>query len=235
MTQDAALHWVPVAHRADVPKNEGRRIRWGEHRIALFNLGDEFRAVEDRCPHKQGPLSDGIVAGRTVFCPLHNWNIDLASGCALSGGEGKVKTYPVRLEGEKVFLGFETREKNIPMKEVMAILRPGAWKETKRRLAEAGIYTLTERRVYGRGKQKGLIYLKAKKEGEPPGGVTFIPKRLVIIVLPETQAPTAVEAIIAANRTGAMGDGKIFVSPVDEVIHIRSGRREDQQKEVVLK
>jgi len=99
--------WVAVAETALVPLKEGRRVVCGPVELALFNLGDEYRAVDNHCPHKSGPLADGIVAGKSVFCPLHNWKIGLEHGCALSGGEGQVKVYPVKVEDGKVWVDFQ--------------------------------------------------------------------------------------------------------------------------------
>ena len=99
--------WYPVVDLGSIPLKEGRRVIYGGHEAALFNLGNEYFAVDNRCPHKQGPLADGIVAGKAVFCPLHNWKIDLENGCALSGGKGQVKTYPVKILQGKVCIAFE--------------------------------------------------------------------------------------------------------------------------------
>lgn len=219
------LHWVYVADKDMVPRNEGKKIHWGDKQIALFNLGSEFLAVDNHCPHKQGPLADGIVAGQAIYCPLHNWKIDLRSGCALAGGEGKIKPYPVKLEGDKVYIGFETVERKIPMKEVMAILRPNKWAETKQKLTDAGIFTFTQRRVYGHGKQRGLLYMRSGS------GVQFIPKRLAIIIVPESQVKTVINVLIEVNQTGGIGDGKIFVSPMEDVIQVRTGSQETRVKE----
>jgi nitrite reductase (NADH) small subunit len=65
---------------------------------------DEVFALLDRCPHKGGPLSQGIVHGRSVTCPLHNWKIDLASGESLAPDVGCTRAYPVRLEQGHVLL-----------------------------------------------------------------------------------------------------------------------------------
>lgn len=230
MTDDSNLHWAYVADRNLIPRNEGKKIVWGDRQIALFNLGEEFLAVDARCPHKQGPLADGIVAGKAVFCPLHNWKIDLISGCALAGGQGRTASYPVKLEGDQVFIGFETVEKRLPMKEVMAILRPSKWAETKRRLTAAGIFAFTQRRVDGHGRQRGLLQWTGPNGTGTDAAVQFIPKRLVIIIVPEMQVPAAVNALIEANQTGSIGDGKIFVSPIEEVIQVRTGRQETRIK-----
>ena len=99
--------WIPVTDKSAIPLREGRRVFYGGYEVALFNLGDEFLAVDNHCPHKKGPLADGIVSGKAVFCPLHNWKINLETGCALSGGKGQVKTYPVKILNNKICVAFE--------------------------------------------------------------------------------------------------------------------------------
>ncbi len=99
--------WVPAADIAAIPLKEGKRVIYKDYEIALFNLGDTYLAIDNRCPHKAGPLADGIVSGRSVFCPLHNWKINLENGCALSGGKGQVKVYPTKTLNEKVWILFE--------------------------------------------------------------------------------------------------------------------------------
>lgn len=99
--------WYFVAEVGAVPLREGRRVYFGDHEVALFNLGNEYRAVDNQCPHKQGPLGDGILSGQAVFCPLHNWKISLETGCALAGGVGKVRVYPVNVSQNKIYVAFE--------------------------------------------------------------------------------------------------------------------------------
>ena len=100
-------NWRAVTDVNSIPPKEGRRVICGDYEAALFNLGDEYLAVDNRCPHKSGPLADGIVAGKAVFCPLHNWKISLENGCALSGGKGRVRVYPVKVLDGKVCVAFE--------------------------------------------------------------------------------------------------------------------------------
>ena len=107
MTIPKTIKWYRIASADTIPLKEGRRVQCGEQTLALFNLGGEYRAVENKCPHKGGPLADGIVAGKTVFCPLHNWRINLENGCALSGGSGQVKTFPVKVTGNQVYIAFD--------------------------------------------------------------------------------------------------------------------------------
>ena len=104
-----SVQWFPVAETGTIPKKEGRRISFGEIEVALFNLGDEYCAVDNRCPHKQGPLADGIVSGKSVFYPLHSLKINLENGCAVTGS-GCVKVYPVRIIREKIYIAFNEGE-----------------------------------------------------------------------------------------------------------------------------
>jgi len=72
--------WVRVTECKNIPLRQGRTVRLGEREIAIFNLGSRFLAVENRCPHQGGPLSDGIVTGSSVVCPLHAWKLGLEDG-----------------------------------------------------------------------------------------------------------------------------------------------------------
>ena len=101
------MKWYPVSAAESIPPREGRKVTHKDFEVALFNVGDGYLAVDSRCPHKQGPLADGILSGKSVFCPLHNWKISLESGCAMSGGEGCVKTYPVKVVDGSVCVAFE--------------------------------------------------------------------------------------------------------------------------------
>ena len=98
-------NWTEVVALTDIPKLGSRVVKTDSMSIAVFrNNSDEVFAMRDECPHKKGPLSQGIVHGNTVTCPLHNWKIDLASGEALGPDEGCTNTFPVKIEDGKVFL-----------------------------------------------------------------------------------------------------------------------------------
>ena len=99
--------WYPVAGPEEIPLREGRKAIWKNYEAAIFNLGDEFLAVENQCPHKKGPLADGLVSGKSVFCPLHNLKIGLEHGCAINGGTGQVKIFPVKVINGRVCVAFE--------------------------------------------------------------------------------------------------------------------------------
>jgi nitrite reductase (NADH) small subunit len=98
-------NWLEVVKLDDIPRLGSRVIETDTVRIALFRTAnDEVFAIKDECPHKQGPLSQGIVHGTSVTCPLHNWKIDLASGEALGPDEGCTNTYAVKIENGVVYL-----------------------------------------------------------------------------------------------------------------------------------
>ena len=91
--------WIRIAAAADLPPREGRVVHIGSHEIAVFNLGDRFFAADNSCPHKGGPLCDGIVTGRAVVCPLHAWKVNLETGEVErpAAATGCVQTYPARV------------------------------------------------------------------------------------------------------------------------------------------
>ena len=97
--------WTEIVELTDIPRLGSRVIKTDVFNIALFRTGDDqVFALRDECPHKKGPLSQGIVHGSTVTCPLHNWKIDLASGEALSPDEGCTNVFPARIDNGKVFI-----------------------------------------------------------------------------------------------------------------------------------
>ena len=102
----AAPEWHDVCALNDIPPRGARTVpRDGAPDIAIFRTADDrVFALVDRCPHKHGPLSQGIVHGHSVSCPLHNWAIALKSGQAQGSDKGCTPTIAVRLEGERVLI-----------------------------------------------------------------------------------------------------------------------------------
>ncbi|MDP1966586.1 MAG: nitrite reductase small subunit NirD [Reyranella sp.] len=99
------MKWVEVGSIDDIPMRGARCVNTPEGRIAVFRTAEgQVFAIEDRCPHKDGPLSQGIVHGTAVTCPLHNWVISLETGKAQGADEGAVRTIPVRIENERLFI-----------------------------------------------------------------------------------------------------------------------------------
>lgn len=100
--------WIGICDLKDIPRQGARVVATPAHgNVAVFRtLDDAVFALEDRCPHKGGPLSQGIVHGHAVTCPLHNWVIDLASGEAQEPDRGCVRRIPAKVEDGRVLLGF---------------------------------------------------------------------------------------------------------------------------------
>jgi nitrite reductase (NADH) small subunit len=99
------LQKVKVAKVSEMPKNIGKNIKIGSNEIALFHLeSGDFRAIENRCPHKGGVLVEGIVCGDHVFCPMHDWKISVVDGLVQKPDNGCVKTFQVELEGDEVYI-----------------------------------------------------------------------------------------------------------------------------------
>lgn len=98
--------WTLVCQLTDIPVLGARRVARPQGMdVALFRTeADEVFALLDRCPHKGGPLSQGIVFGRSVACPLHNWSIGLCDGQAAAPDEGCTPRFSVRVEGSAVYL-----------------------------------------------------------------------------------------------------------------------------------
>ena len=98
-------NWIDIMALEDIPRLGSRVIETDTMKIAVFRTAsDEVFALKDACPHKQGPLSQGIVHGGSVTCPLHNWKIDLASGEALGPDEGCTNVFPVKVENGRVLI-----------------------------------------------------------------------------------------------------------------------------------
>lgn len=101
-------NWIKVCAVQDIPQRGSRVVKHGAENIAVFRSGaDKVFALRDVCPHKAGPLSQGIVHGDRVTCPLHGWNIELESGEAVAPDRGCARRYPVKMEDGMVWLGLE--------------------------------------------------------------------------------------------------------------------------------
>jgi len=96
---------IDVGALDDVPPLGARKIRTARGCVAVFRAeGDRVFALDDRCPHKGGPLSDGIVHGTSVTCPLHAWVISLETGLAQGADAGAVATIPCRVEAGRILV-----------------------------------------------------------------------------------------------------------------------------------
>jgi nitrite reductase (NADH) small subunit len=97
--------WVEIGRIEQIPRRGARCVNTPVGKIAVFRTAeDQVFALENRCPHKGGPLSEGIVHGGAVTCPLHNWVFDLATGEAQGADEGQVRTFPVSVVDGRIFM-----------------------------------------------------------------------------------------------------------------------------------
>jgi nitrite reductase/ring-hydroxylating ferredoxin subunit len=95
---------TPLARLSDIPTGRGVTVRVGDREIGLFRSGQMVYALEARCPHRQGPLGEGSVEGGRVFCPLHGWEFDLATGACLTNPAKPVACVSVTVADGLVFL-----------------------------------------------------------------------------------------------------------------------------------
>ena len=92
-------HWIDIGALDQIPRRGARVVRTAKGCVAVFRtVDDEAFALEDRCPHRGGPLSQGIVHGTSVTCPLHNWVLSLKTGEAQDADEGRAATFPLKVE-----------------------------------------------------------------------------------------------------------------------------------------
>ena len=104
MTDDRT-YWFDIGSVAAIPLRGARTVKTPRREIAVFRTAsNEIFALENKCPHKGGPLSEGIIHGRKVACPLHNWIIDLDSGEAQGADRGCARKFPIKIERGRIYL-----------------------------------------------------------------------------------------------------------------------------------
>ena len=104
-------NWIQVGRVDDIPRQGARVVQTSAGDIAVFRTADgEVFALRDKCPHKGGPLSQGIVHGKRVACPLHDWKINLDTGLAAAPDVGCAARYPVRVAEGQVSLSLVPEE-----------------------------------------------------------------------------------------------------------------------------
>ena len=106
------MTWFPIGNIDDIPLRGARCVKTPEGKIAVFRTAEnEVFAIEDHCPHKGGPLSQGIVHAKAVTCPLHNWVIGLDTGIAAEPDVGRTETVPVKLVDGEIYVGLLSERK----------------------------------------------------------------------------------------------------------------------------
>lgn len=97
--------FVDIGSLDDIPAQGARLVRTAQGCVAVFRTADDqVFALNDRCPHKGGPLSEGIVHGTSVTCPLHNWVFDMNTGQAHGADTGAVRTWPVKVQQGRILI-----------------------------------------------------------------------------------------------------------------------------------
>ncbi len=97
--------WIEVGPLAAIPRLGARTVKTGQNTIAVFRTrDDQVFALDDQCPHRGGPLSQGIVTGCQIICPLHDWCIRLEDGAAEAPDEGHTGSYPVKVDNGVIYL-----------------------------------------------------------------------------------------------------------------------------------
>ncbi len=109
--------WIPICLEQELPLNGALPLKVARKQgqteavqVAVFKTSHGIFALEDRCPHRGGPLSQGEIDGQFVFCPMHGWKIDLASGQAQLPGRGCAKKIAVQLQRGQVLLNLDSLE-----------------------------------------------------------------------------------------------------------------------------
>ena len=97
--------FVKVASASEIAPGTAKRVDAGGKEIAIFNVGGVFYATSNICPHQGGPLDEGMIEGSTVVCPWHAWTFDVSTGASPVNPRVRVETYPVRIEGEDIYVG----------------------------------------------------------------------------------------------------------------------------------
>lgn len=98
------MNWIDIGAIEDIPLRGARKIKTAMGCVAVFRTGeDEVYAATDTCPHKGGPLSEGIVHAQSVTCPLHNWVFDLNTGQA-QGEDGSINTFATRVLDGRILI-----------------------------------------------------------------------------------------------------------------------------------
>lgn len=96
--------FVKVARRNEIPDGTGKTVEAGGRRIALFNSGGTFHAIDNACGHRGGPLGEGEIYGTRVICPLHGWEYDFITGCNVDDPSTRLRRFAVKLDGDDVLV-----------------------------------------------------------------------------------------------------------------------------------
>jgi nitrite reductase (NADH) large subunit len=193
-----------------------------DERDGAVTYSDPQRSIYKKVILREGRVSGAILLGdtgiaNTLLRAFHKGEAISQSPQELLFPVATTHESPVSLESSEEVI-------DEPLKEVIAVIRPESWIKTRSRVEELGIETFTQHRVVGRGRQRGLHFL-ARRGATSKTGFRYLPKRMASWIVPASQVQALVEAIIDSNWTGQIGDGKIFVLPLDGTVQIGTGER----------
>jgi len=100
-----------VAVRDDIPPGQGRSYELGDRRIAVFNNGGTFFAIDDTCPHMGASLAEGSLESNVVTCPLHAWRFDVRDGTWCDNPRVKIDSFPVQISGDEILVGIPQKNR----------------------------------------------------------------------------------------------------------------------------
>lgn len=98
------MSYYRVGRSEDVPEGSGLQVKLGRDEIGIFRQGDEYLAINNLCPHRGAPLSEGFIEQEKVFCPWHCFDFHLRTGESTIAPHLSVTTYPVKVEGGEIFV-----------------------------------------------------------------------------------------------------------------------------------
>lgn len=105
MSSELQYEFHAVARRDEIPDGEGRAFDVGSRRIAIFNQGNEYHAIDDACPHMGASLAEGHLESHVITCPLHAWRFDIRDGTWCDNRRVKIDAFPVKLSGDQILVG----------------------------------------------------------------------------------------------------------------------------------
>ena len=210
----------------------GNKDGAGEDQV--FSFSDSVRGVYKKLIVREGRLAGAILVGDCGAAPrllrtLHRAEILRENPAELIFPSASMPAAS-RAVIDRPYSGEPHTDSLEPLKEVIAIIRPERWVETKARVESLGITAFTHHRVVGRGRQRGLHFL-ARRGAHSGTGFRFLPKRMVSWIVPESQVDSLVKAIMETNRTGQIGDGKIFVLPLDGATQIEADGQKTERSQ----
>ena len=97
-------NWILAGRISELPEGGRRVVDGGAIKVALFNVGGAYHALDNTCAHRGGPLGEGDLSGKVVTCPWHHWSFDVTTGRSTMSAELGVRSFPVEVRGEEIYV-----------------------------------------------------------------------------------------------------------------------------------